>query len=64
MVLVGALYLVLREADGQLTTDSELDMIPKQKPLENDRESYMKLKLSSRGSGATSALVEMDGVED
>ncbi len=64
MVLVRALYSVLKEADLKLTTDDETDMVPKQLPLETSRESYMSLRLSSPDSQARSALKVTDDVED
>jgi hypothetical protein len=64
IVLVGALYTVLRDAEVRLTADDELDRVPRQLPLETTRDSYMTLRLMSAESGGNDALVDMDDPED
>jgi hypothetical protein len=64
IVLVGALYTVLRDAKVRLTADDKSDRIPKQLPLETGRDSYMTLRQMSAESGGNDALIEVDDPEE
>ena len=59
-ILVAALYGVFDEVGVRLTADEECDVVVKQLPLDNTRDSYLTLRVSGKEHSDDYALLKDD----